>query len=85
MTDVVADGLVVEFLPAKDLRQSHDPPHQHVVVRGMLQPVVVAAQRHAHHPEHQNVPEIHPGTPGVPLVADDPLFKQREHLLVDLQ
>jgi|GEM_PF-2074924 len=85
MADVVADGLVLELLAATELRKSHDRPDQHVIVGGMLQAVVVAVQSQSHHPEHQNVPEIHPGPPGVLLVPDDLLFEQRKYLLVDFR
>mgnify|MGYP007026204959 CR=1 FL=1 len=85
MADVVADGLVMEPLLFEKIGKAHDGPHQAVIVRDMLQAVVVAIQGQAHHSEHQDVPEIHPGASGLLLIADDSLFEQRENLLINFR
>ena len=87
MTEVFAEGFVVEtalvFQPGQRGADAHDLAYQSVVVGGVFELIKIAPSGHAHHAEHQDVPEVHAGAAGLLLVANDSFFEQAENRFVE--
>jgi len=78
MANVIADGAVMQrHRVHSKLRHPHDLADEAIIVGNMFDPVIITIQTEPHHPQHQNVPEIHPGPAGMRLLAAQDFFLQQ--------
>ena len=81
--DVVPQRLPGEdfgFGPPTQRRHPQHLPQQGVVVGQVFQPIPVGIQAQAHHPQHQDLPQVHAGAAGGFLAGQNGRFEQGEDL-----
>ena len=71
------------FLAPRGGRHAQHLAHEPIIVGNVFHPIPVGIQSQTHDPQHQNLPEVHPGAASGLLASENLRLQQREYLRLE--